>query len=123
MGSEESPESMRRSANTTSTDGDEDVAAGDGSRALPAEGIETTLTMEGESLVDVLNYLNDPESHSSEPVGLELAFERDEDTSQQNHIHAVFQRLHQICKMADDSISISAVELTPEDDGRRSEQD
>lgn len=122
MGTEDHPESRRRSTQTVGSDVPEEepgseTAGDEGEAATPldADGdIESTLSVEGESLVDVLNYLDDPENHPGETESLELQFERAPGTSQQNHVHGVFQRIHQICKMADDSISINAVELSPD---------
>jgi hypothetical protein len=127
MATEDGPERRRRSTETISADamGEEEPEATDVHESDDEEPatplgsdreLASTLTAEGESLVDVLNYLNDPESHPGETDGLELQFDRDAGESQQNHVHGVFQHIHQICKMADDSISISAIELTPEGD-------
>jgi hypothetical protein len=125
MGTEDSPESVRRSTRTTSTPHDAENETGektDTPTEETNEAVETnldtgddgpTITMDGESLVGVLSYLDDPDSYPGTSEGLELEFDRDADTSQQNHVHEVFQVIHQVCKMADDSISIEGVELAP----------
>jgi len=123
MGTEDSPESMRRSTETTDPiDGDatvetdaDDSGESDGTEMLGADDEAATISMDGESLVGVLNYLDDPQSYPGDKESIELLFEREPDTSQQNHVHEVFQAIHQVCKIADDSFAIGSVELRPEE--------
>jgi len=75
MGTEDSPESVRRSTRTTSTPHDAENETGektDTPTEETNEAVETnldtgddgpTITMDGESLVGVLSYLDDPDSY------------------------------------------------------------